>query len=390
MHIFDETENISQENEDDVIVQLSDFRKAVIWETDWTTDTIANQLNKGNIELNPKFQRRETWTDIQKSRFIESLILGLPVPQIILAERKGKRGGYIVIDGKQRLLAIRRFFSKLNDGEFLRLKLTGLTSLDILNQRSFEDLLNNPDLNDYAAAIENQSIRTIVIKNWPNEAFLFTVFLRLNTGSLPLAPQELRQALHPGEFIDYADEFSIQSEQIKRILEIKKPDYRMRDVELVIRYFSFKYFANDYNGNLKEFFDKTVKELNAIWVDEENQIKQYAQELNEAIDCIYDIWGDNAFRKCKGKSYQSRFNRAVFDIMVYYFSDPDIRDLALPHSAAIEERFRNLCDNDTEFLNSFEISTKNIQSMRKRYSTWGNALQDIIGANANIMIPKIN
>ncbi|PZO43949.1 MAG: hypothetical protein DCF17_04890 [Shackletoniella antarctica] len=53
MSIFDEAENVGQENEDDVIVQLADFHQAVIWGTDWTTGTIVNQLNKGNIDLNP-------------------------------------------------------------------------------------------------------------------------------------------------------------------------------------------------------------------------------------------------------------------------------------------------------------------------------------------------
>ena len=239
MNIFDEIENIGQENEEDVIVQLDEFHQAVIWGTDWTTDTIVNQLNKGNIDLNPKFQRREAWTGPRKSKFIESLILGLPIPQIILAERKEKKGTYIVIDGKQRLLSIRQFFSKPNDADFPQLKLTSLDSLNIINQHSFVDLQTNPGLEDYATAIENQTIRTIVIKNWPNEAFLYNVFLRLNTGSLPLAPQELRQALHPGPFIDFADDFSIQSEQIKKTLNLKKPDYRMRDVELVIRFYSF-------------------------------------------------------------------------------------------------------------------------------------------------------
>lgn len=108
--IFDELDSVGQENEDDVVVQLSSFQQAVIWGTDWTTGTIVNQLNKGNIDLDPKFQRREAWSPSRKSRFIESLILGLPIPEIILAERKDKKGTYIVIDGKQRLISIRQFF----------------------------------------------------------------------------------------------------------------------------------------------------------------------------------------------------------------------------------------------------------------------------------------
>jgi hypothetical protein len=108
-----EFSEIEAESEDDVSPGLKNsVGKAVLWSTDWTTETILNQLERGNIELNPSFQRREAWNDVKKSRFIESLILGFPVPQIVLAERKDKKGAYLVIDGKQRLLALRRFCAK--------------------------------------------------------------------------------------------------------------------------------------------------------------------------------------------------------------------------------------------------------------------------------------
>lgn len=379
MNLFEEIDDFGVENEEDVKVRLEDFQQAVIWGTDWTTGTIVEQLNKGNIDLNPKFQRREAWSPSRKSSFIESLILGLPIPQIILAERKDKKGTYIVIDGKQRLLSIRQFFSKANDDIFPRLKLSGLDSLAELNRKSYIDLIRDPELEDYSTAIENQAIRTIVIKNWPNEEFLYMVFLRLNTGSLPLAPQELRQALHPGKFINFTDEFSVESEEIKRILNIKKPDYRMRDVELVIRYFSFKYFISEYKGNLKQFFDTTVQKLNTEWDNVENEIQVAALELNEAINFTFDIWGENAFRKFKDGEYIGRFNRAIFDIMVFYFSNPNIREFSYNKFGEIRAEFESLCSKDYEFLNSFETSTKNIGPTQKRFNTWAKVLTEITG-----------
>jgi hypothetical protein len=126
MTIFEDFEN---ENEDDLIQSLEKFDQAVIWGTDWTAETITNQLFRKNIDLFPKFQRRDAWSQIAKSKFIESLILGLPIPQIILAEKKDDKGKYIVIDGKQRLLTIRQFFSKGENDEFTPLKLKGLEFL---------------------------------------------------------------------------------------------------------------------------------------------------------------------------------------------------------------------------------------------------------------------
>lgn len=103
---FDDFEDINQESSEDIAIQLEDIQQAVVWGTDWTAGTIVSQIEKGFIDLKPKFQRREAWDDKRKSLFIESLVLGLPIPQIILAERKEKRGTYIVIDGKQRLISL--------------------------------------------------------------------------------------------------------------------------------------------------------------------------------------------------------------------------------------------------------------------------------------------
>jgi hypothetical protein len=106
---------------------------AVLAATDWTAETILTQLRRGNIDLNPRFQRRDAWrTPSRKSRFIESIILGLPIPQIVLAERQDRRGAYVVIDGKQRLLALRQFAAE-TDEEFERLTLEGLEVRGDLN-----------------------------------------------------------------------------------------------------------------------------------------------------------------------------------------------------------------------------------------------------------------
>ncbi|SFZ93847.1 Protein of unknown function DUF262 [Flaviramulus basaltis] len=384
--LFENIEDVGTENEDDILQDVSTFSQAVIWGTDWTAETINSQLLKNNIDLFPKFQRRDAWSNQAKSKFIESLILGLPIPQIILAEKTNSRGKYIVIDGKQRLLTIRRFFSIKKDDEFVPLKLSGLEILTHLNGKTYKNLRDESQFSEELIQIENQSIRTVVLKNWPNEEFLFTVFLRLNTGSIKLSPQELRQALHPGPFIDFADEFSIESEQIKLMLNLKKPDYRMRDVEIVIRYFANKYFLPFYDGNLKKHFDNTVKQLNDLWHKKEEVIRKDAQLLNDAIDFVITMYGDSkkAFSKWNGNSFQGNFNRAVFDIMVYYFSNEDILNEAKNKGDEILTSFKNLCENDSDFLESFEHTTKSMENTFKRLTTWGQALSNILDVTIDV------
>ena len=121
---FDDSDPENEKEEDIINLATLDLSSMAITGTDWTAETLVSQIQKGNILLNPDFQRRDAWTIKTKSRFIESLLLGLPIPQIILAEQKGKRGSYIVIDGKQRLLSLQQFVIGDEDGR--KLKLTGL------------------------------------------------------------------------------------------------------------------------------------------------------------------------------------------------------------------------------------------------------------------------
>ncbi len=385
MTIFEDFEN---ENEEDLVQSIEKFDQAVIWGTDWTAETITNQLFRKNIDLFPKFQRRDAWSQTAKSKFIESLILGLPIPQIILAEKKDEKGKYIVIDGKQRLLTIRQFFSKGDNDEFTPLKLKGLDILKDLNRKKYTDIENKAEFNAVFNQLLNQTIRTTVIKNWPNEEFLFTVFLRLNTGSIKLSPQELRQALHPGKFIDYADNFSIDSIGIKKILNINEPDYRMRDVELVIRYFTFRMFIISYDGNLKKAFDNTVKNLNTEWEKYEETVKSNALNLEKAISFTMEVFGEKeAFSKWANNKFQSNFNRAIYDIMVYYFSDLKILQSALDKKSEILQAFKNLCQEDNEFITSFEHTTKSMGNMSKRFQTWGEKLSEVL--NIEVEIPYL-
>jgi len=103
------TPAVGVETEDDLTsLDPSLLGKAVVSSTDWTAETTIAQLAKGNISLDPIFQRRDAWTQSGKSKFIESIIW-LPIPQVVLAESPEKKGAFIVIDGKQRLLTLQHF-----------------------------------------------------------------------------------------------------------------------------------------------------------------------------------------------------------------------------------------------------------------------------------------
>lgn len=374
------------ENEDDVeLTEGTDFSAAVVSGTDWTTETIINQINKNNIQLNPDFQRRDAWDKSRKSNFIESLILGLPIPQLVLAERKDQRGAYIVLDGKQRLLSIRQFAAEKHDQIYESLKLSGLEIRADLKGKNLHDLKEDANFYNDVAAFENQPIRTVVIKNWPSEEFLYHVFLRLNTGSVQLAPQELRQALHPGDFVSYIDNVAPDNEAIKSILKLKKPDFRMRDNELLLRYFALKNFLPDYAGDLKKFLDNTCLIFNKDWGRVENMIIQQYESLNLAHKSILSIFDNNSYRKWFAVGYEKKFNRAIFDIMALSFAFPEVRAAVVNREREVEDLFRRLCDGNYAFLASIETTTKSLKSTYTRISVWFNELNALLGTN----LPKL-
>ncbi|UVO49651.1 DUF262 domain-containing protein [Sphingomonas sp. SUN019] len=302
-----------------------------------------------------------------------------PDAQLILAEAPGRRGSFIVIDGKQRLLAIRRFASIDNSDQFKPLRLSGLTELKHLNKKTYSNLRDELNLSDDRSAFDNASIRTIVIRNWQHEAYLYEVFLRINTGSVQLSPQELRQALNAGPFSGYVDDSSAQSDGLKDALNLKYPDFRMRDAEILLRFIAYRNFISSHNGNLKLFLDNATKTLNAQWTNQENEIRNQVSEMEHAFIFTKRAFGSDHFlRKWNGDEFEPKKNRAGFDIMLHYFSYPEVRSALEGKISEIKPAFIKLC-NDETFRTALETTTKSLTSNRMRFNRWGEALENVSG-----------
>jgi len=368
---FDEEDQ--GETEEDLAGLAADATfDAVVVSTDWTAETLLAQIRRGNVELDPVFQRRDAWDRKKKSRFIESVIVGLPVPQIVLAERKGVRGSFLVLDGKQRLLTLLQYAN----GDY---RLTGLELRKDLNLKYIDDL---PP--DDLLALETQTVRTVVVRNWQREEFLYLVFLRLNTGSVPLSPQELRQALHPGPFVEFVNRYTTENLEFSALLRRTAPDFRMRDVELLVRHFAFLHFLPDYNGNLKDLLDGTCARLNKQWGVEAEVYRRDAQQCLSGIKASVETFGDDSFRRWNDNRYERPFNRAVFDIMTFYARLPGVRELMVTRKDEVRGAFRELCVEDLNFTEALTTTTKSTDSIFKRLATWGHALENL---GASVPIP---
>ncbi len=378
----------SEESEEDLEASaLKAIRSAFVTGSDWTTETLLSQMRRGNIDVSPSFQRREVWDPVRKSRFIESILLNLPIPQIVLAERRDAKNAYIVLDGKQRLLAIRQFCanpeSHAEDAAFDNLRLRGLDVLKELNHSTYQDLHRSAESGNLAA-FDNHTIRTVVVRNWPDDDFLYRVFLRLNTGSVPLSTQELRQALVPGPFVEFADQYAAGSRSIQSALRIEAPDFRMRDTEILVRFFGFRWYADEYRGDLKKFLDSTCANLNDAWPAEAERIKQDAEACDAAIDATVSIFGDReAFSRWRDGAYDRRFNRAIFDIMTYYLSNGEVRQAALGRSGDVQHAFESICTDDVDFFNSLSSTTKSARATAYRFTAWADRLSATLGLDVS-------
>lgn len=383
-------DSVGAESESDAAdVSTGSLRNAFVTGSDWTTATIIDQMRRGNIELNPRFQRREVWQAPRKSRFIESLLLGLPVPQVVLAEAAGKRGRYVVLDGKQRLLTLRQFCSDPaehpEDEPFQQLSLKSLKLRPDLDGKTYRDLRDGPGLADDCDAFDNSTVRTVVVRNWPSEDYLFLVFLRLNTESVPLSPQELRQALKPGRFTDFIDERAVESEPLRTALNQSGPDFRMRDTEVLLRALAFALRPEAYVGNLKQFLDGTCEVYNNSWATESATVSSAADLAESAIALALEIFGERiAFSRYSNGLPERRFNRAIFDVLVHSLSQATVREAARKDPQAVVDALKRLCADDQRFVSSIASTTKSMPATAYRFVTWADQLATALGVQVEV------
>jgi len=349
---------------------------------DWTVETILSQVTKGNIDLNPTFQRRNVWNDQKRSSLIESLLLGSPVPQLVLAEDNQKKSSFIVIDGKQRLLTLAGFMNPAETSSWDKPILKDLPILTYLNGSSAEDM--QAKFGQEYTELLNSTIRTVYITNYKNDDVLYDIFMRLNTGSVPLSTQELRQALNKGPFSNYLIEITNTKQPIHSVLNIEGPDKRLRDVEIILRQISFEFFSNRYRGNLKTFLDESMTDLNKDWENYEGRVKKFYADFNKSILRLKTIFKsyEKIGRKYTGNKYESRFNKVLFEVEVFYFMKISDSKMKAARINAFIKELQALFKNN-QFVRTVESTTKTIDNYSIRYRLFHKLISKAFDANTD-------
>lgn len=315
------------------------------------------KFQRGDLILDPEFQRRYVWDNKKASLLIESILLEVPIPVIYLAEEDGK---FTVIDGQQRL---RSFFRFLNN-EF---KLRGLSVLSELNGKYFKDLDKEKQ-----RKIEDATLRVIEIRKESHSDVKFEIFERLNVGAVKLNDQELRNCIYRGKYNDLIKELA-EDRDFLFLLGLKEPHKRMYDRELVLHFLAFyNQTYLKYKPPMKQFLNREMENNRNI---SEEKIKELRRAFKETVSMVKSVFGDKAFRRFipgdekdpNGRWEIRKINIGLFEIIMFGFSRY-AKNQIIPLSDVIREELLHMMTSDKEFVESISDSgTTSIVKVTTRF-----------------------
>lgn len=365
----------------DAIQQIARERTVKTQNVEYDIDTLVKRIDRGSIKLDPEYQRRHRWSDETSSRLIESLILNIPIPVVFLSqdvdvdEEVGESTSrYTVIDGQQRLTAIYDFVKG-------RLSLEGLEILEELNGSRYVDL--PPFL---LRRLEERTVKCLRIDSTVDPQVKFDIFERLNTGSIKLESQELRNATARGPFNDAIK--NLAAAQTFRALiqvDLKEPllspkVQKMEDVELVLRFFALKDGRyKRLRKGFREFITSSLVEFNGM---DANEIEQRVYSFTTYMTFLLEHAGSFAFAKWRfdgpSKKRMSTFNAAVYDAVAVGLSEVfTVEDLAKnPADAAAALKGYDTLFTDKDFFNAVSGSVNDAAKVQLRIDAMIKFLRD--------------
>lgn len=331
---------------------------------------IADRLKDGDIELSPDFQRNpDLWDRKKQSRLIESLLIRIPLPIFYFDMTEDEK--LIVVDGVQRLCAIRNFMV-LNKEDDLYLRLEGLEYLKDLEGQGFEDLAPN-----LKRRLKEQVIQTYVIKAGTPDKVRNSIFERINTGGLVLTPAEIKNSVYRGRAANLLKRMAEIPEFVEVTRGSVKPD-RMLDREFANRFLAFYLLGIDnYKENLEDFLnDALIKVKNDDSLDLEDIVAKYKQ----AMVLCKELIGTNSFRKRDNSGKYSRINKPLFEATAVGLAKLSKKesDALIHNKEAFIKSYYELFENK-EFIQVITNGTASLNSVNYRHNAIRNVIKKGLG-----------
>ena len=350
---------------------------------DFNMSTMFSFIESGAVKI-PGFQRNYVWDIKRASKLMESIIIGLPIPQIFLYEEE--RNKFLVIDGQQRLMSIyyfikqrfpkkerrlelRRIFDEhgkipdeilQNDDYFVKFNLQLVEHLP--NRPNRLNKLNYGTLGELKTTFDLRTVRNIIIKqNVPDEdddgvSSIYEIFNRLNTGGVNLKPQEIRTILYHSDFYEMLYRINLDP-RWRLLLGLPEPDLHMKDIEILLRAFAMMMSGRDYKPSMVRFLNLTSKRAGTL-------SKEKVQYLGQLFDAFLDscrLLNEKAFFGAQATRVNISFIDAVFAVQCSEaFSTFSV---GLP---VINPEKLKALKLDPEFENSAQFGTASSVNVAKR------------------------
>lgn len=361
-----------------------------IRESSFSVQDIALKIDEKSFITDPEFQRNFVWSKSQQNRFIESIILNIPLPPIYLnATRNGK---YMIVDGLQRSTTIYNFLSPSTNGEGF--VLSGLEILSTLNGLQYKDLSTS-----IKTRLRDKRINIYIIRPNIPMPLVYEIFNRINTAGSPLNAQEVRNCIYIGTstlLLKYLSKL----ENFWKAIDYGVSSKRMKDRELIIRFIAF-YIQdlNEYKGSIDEFLAKAMQDLNKDGeqifnsydindlttlaldenflnnrIEELKKIKKFKRIIDGFVSSMelgIELFGKNGFR-LPTSTTRGRINIALFETISCFLAQYEYQSI-IDNKAKILKNYQTLLQNNT-FIDSITSSTASIQNVNKRFTLSKNIL----------------
>ncbi|MCF6289165.1 MAG: DUF262 domain-containing protein [Proteobacteria bacterium] len=365
---IENTDDEIGENDDDIISPFS-TKDIKITNAIILLPSLIKKLEYEEIDLSPDFQRHADLWDINKmSRLIESILLKLPLPVFYFDVSNPDK--WVIVDGLQRLSAIKRFFVKQD------IKLKNLEFLTDLNGKTYKDLERR-----LLRTIDDTQFVTYQIEAQTPKKVRYSIFNRINTGGLTLNAQEIRQALNQkGNGIEPASGVKFLQEVInenifKDVVGISNK--RMAGQELVLRFMAFKILDEKFTI-MREFLDAAMEVIDKKPMDELIGLKD---RLINVLKFSEEVLGKNHkfSRSITENSKNKLVNKSLFDVLTVSFDEIRDKDAFLKNKNSFVGKLKDMLRDETsDFFESITKGTSGKRAKEIRFQTIRGLIKEVL------------
>ena len=331
-----------------------------------TIDLIVARIKENEIDLEPDFQREQMWDNVRKSRLVESLLLRIPIPAFYVAA--DAEDCWKVVDGIQRMSSIHGYMRN----EF---QLRKLEYLSVFEGKRYDDL---------PRAMQRRIRETELVVNVISPStpigVMFNIFLRINTGGVPLNAQEIRNALTPSDVREYL-KLLAQSDEFLDATERSIRSNRMADRECILRFLAFhmeswKNYTNS-TTDLNTYLTNAMRKISDLNAEERDQC---AAAFKKAMDAAFRIFGRGTFRRRSDDQARSPVNKALLETWGVALANcsPEEIDILVSKRHAVQKQSALIMNEDGDFINAISYSTGNQKRVEKRFSTIEHLVQSML------------